>query len=404
MRPALRASPYPYRAILAICSDLDETPSRQVYEDTARFLNTDESVGFMGEGVGLEVGNSMYFDMPPDQFSYWNTDEDGREMVRRLIRSGHIDCFHSYGDLATTRAHAGRALDDLSRHGCAMAVWIDHAVAPTNFGADIMRGSGDVPGHPAYHADLTCQAGVRYVWRGRVTSVIGQDVPRSLGGLLNRAHPVASVRTVAKEWIKGALGRVGNEKYAIHPRNEVLRSVTLRDGRPVLEFLRANPNWESVTTGETATGFAGVVHRGMLDRLVERGGVQILYTHLGKVRRVEEPLEAPTRTALRLIAEYSRAEKILVTTTRRALELRRVARGARVSAVLEDGKTIIDVQRPPGSTSGFEDVDGLTVYCEARDVSHLRVDGQARPFAANQPDHTGQASVSIPWRRLRFPS
>ncbi len=88
----------------------------------------------MGPGVGLEVGNSIYFDMPPDQFAYWNTDDAGREMVRALIRSGHIDCLHSYGDLATTRRHAARALDELARHDCRLRVWIDHGTAATNFG------------------------------------------------------------------------------------------------------------------------------------------------------------------------------------------------------------------------------------------------------------------------------
>ena len=98
----LRRFPYPYRAMLAICSDLDETPDRHVYWETMKFLNTTEETT-MGSGVGLEVGNSIYFDMPPDQFAYWNTDDAGREMVRSLIQSGHIDCLHSYGDLATTR-------------------------------------------------------------------------------------------------------------------------------------------------------------------------------------------------------------------------------------------------------------------------------------------------------------
>jgi len=53
----------------------------------------------------------------------------------------------------------------LTRHGCDLEVWIDHAVAPSNFGADIMCGSGDVPGAKAYHSDLTCGFGIRYVWR-----------------------------------------------------------------------------------------------------------------------------------------------------------------------------------------------------------------------------------------------
>ena len=65
----LRSYPYPYRAMLAICSDLDETPDRHVYGDIMRFLNTMEDTA-MGPGVGLEVGNSIYFDMPPDQFAY----------------------------------------------------------------------------------------------------------------------------------------------------------------------------------------------------------------------------------------------------------------------------------------------------------------------------------------------
>jgi hypothetical protein len=147
----LRAVPYPYRAILAICSDLDETPDRHVYWEIMRFLNTTDQTA-MGPGVGLEVGNTIYFDMPPDQFAYWNTDDAGRQMVRTLIKSGHIDCLHSYGDLATTREHAGKALDELTRHDCKLQVWIDHGRAATNLDPDIMHGHGDEVGHPAYHA------------------------------------------------------------------------------------------------------------------------------------------------------------------------------------------------------------------------------------------------------------
>ena len=62
----LRPFPYPYRAMLVICSDLDETPDRNVYWQIMRFLNTTEMTA-MGPGVGLEVGNSIYFDIPPDR-------------------------------------------------------------------------------------------------------------------------------------------------------------------------------------------------------------------------------------------------------------------------------------------------------------------------------------------------
>ena len=64
----LRDLPYPYRSMLAICSDLDETPNRQVYWQIMRFLNTTETTS-MGPGAGLNIGNSIYFDMPQDQFA-----------------------------------------------------------------------------------------------------------------------------------------------------------------------------------------------------------------------------------------------------------------------------------------------------------------------------------------------
>ena len=106
-------------------------------------------------------------------------------------------------------------------------------MAPTNLGSDIMQGRGDLSDSPAYHADLSYDHGVRFVWRGRVTSVIGQDLPRSIRGVFSFLHPVASTRTIATEIAKGLLARKGNEKYAMHWENTLLRPVTLRDGHQV---------------------------------------------------------------------------------------------------------------------------------------------------------------------------
>ena len=191
---SMRHWPYPYRAMLAVCSDLDETPSRQVFRDTTEFLNTTNSTP-MGQGVGLEVGNTIFFDMADDQFAYWNTDDAGRAMIQTLIQSGHIDCLHSYGDCATTREHAQRALEELHNNDCHLDVWIDHAQAVTNFDGGIMMGEGDVSSSPAYHADLTIEHGVQFVWRGRVSGVLGQDVAPQLGGVWSLAHPIASGKT-----------------------------------------------------------------------------------------------------------------------------------------------------------------------------------------------------------------
>ena len=401
-RADVRRVPYPYRAMLAICSDLDETPDRGVYAETMRFLNTTSPTS-MGPGVGLEIGNTIYFDMPPSQFAYWNTDDAGRQMLRDLMRSGHVDCLHSFGDLATTRAHAERALDELAAHGCALRVWVDHAVAPTNFGSDIMRGQGDVPGSAAYHADLTIAAGVRYVWRGRVTSVIGQSVPRSLGRLCRLDHPVGSLTTIAKEAAKGALGRAGSPKYRMHAANDVLQPVQLRDGLRTQEFLRANPHWAGVNVGETAGGLAEVLTDAFIEHLCASGGVCVLYTHLGKVSDPAQPLPAGSRAALRRLARAAAERRILVTTTRRLLDFCHAERTATIFRTAGAEADRVDVRTTAAGLAATE-LQGLTVYVANDRAVRVFVDGDERTaIACNPPDETGRASITIPWTPLTFP-
>ncbi len=395
----VRRFPYPYRALLAICSDLDETPDAETYFELMRFLNTTATTT-MGQGVGLEVGNSIFFDMPPGHFSYWNTGEKDREKIRALIRSGHIDCLHSFGDAATTRAHAERALQELEQHDCRLRVWVDHAVAPTNFGSDIMQGHGDDPNHPAYHADLTIRHGVRYVWRGRVTSVIGQDVPLGFGGIADWSHPAGSVRTVGKELAKQTLARCGHAKYALHRGNQTLSSVRLRDGTQTLEFMRCNPHWKGVDTGDTGAGIGEVLTKRFLDQLVARGGSSILYTHLGKLdRSASRPgFNAAAIAAWRRLAEYQRAGKILVTTTRRLLDFVSMRNQVKISLNHEDGGQRIQVHT---STGGME---GLTLYVPAPGKTRLFSDGgNVVPCVVNPADESGRKSISVPFAPLSFP-
>ncbi len=405
----LRVWPYPYRAMMAICSDLDETPDRDAYWDTAEFLNSTRSTR-MGEGVGLEVGNTIYFDMTDDQFAYWNTDDAGRATVQDLIRSGHIDCLHSFGDLATTREHAQRALDELHNNGCHLSVWIDHAQAVTNFDGGIMMGEGDVASSPAYHADLTAKHGVQFVWRGRVSSVLGQDVAPRLGGLWSPAHPIASTKTVAKEWTKQVLSRMGQEKYAMHAPNQILTRSTLRDGQPVYEFLRCNPHWGGVSSNETARGIGDVLTTGMLQRLTEREGGCVLYTHLGKAEpNAPEPLGPTAVEAFRRVASAQAAGNILVTTTRRLLGYSRAKQEIAFDATQHESDVVIEIDSGANPYAGLPalsdaDLEGLTFYTPAPDRTRIRVDGVGvRGVVVNPPDATGVGSVSIPWTRLEFP-
>jgi hypothetical protein len=403
----LRQLPYPYRAMLAICSDLDETPDWHVYWEIMRFLNTTETT-VMGPGVGLEVGNSIYFDMPPNQFAYWNTDKASQEMIRTLIQSGHIDCLHSYGDWATTRKHVARALDELARYNCKLEVWTDHGTAVTNFGSDIMQGHGDEPHHEAYHADLTIGYGIKYVWCGRVTSITGQDVPANLGGILNWRHPMVSGRTLFKEAAKRKLTRWGNHKYAMHGPNTTLRPSVLRDGRLVYEFLRCNPHWGGVSSCDQGRHIGEVLTDGVLDRLVRRGGTCVLYTHLGKINNPGVPFNKGAVEVLRRLAEAFRSGSILVTTTRRLLGYLRTVREIVYDSVQSEKGLRIDLNTRAVESSIGElsaaDLNGLTFYIPDAKAICMTIDGQeVTDLQRNAPDHTGRPSVSLAWPLLKFP-
>lgn len=399
MRPELRNAPYPYRAMLAICSDLDETPDGAVYFEIMRYLNTTESTS-MGPGVGLEVGNTIYFDMPPGQFAYWSAGEPDREMVRALIRSGHIDCLHSYGDLATSRQHVERALEELTRHDCRISVWIDHATAPTNFGSDIMQGQGDVPGMPAYHADLTCDYGVQYVWRGRVTSVVGQDAVRRYTPIWTAEHPISSAQTMGKELLKYFLARGGSSKYSMHRTNELARETSLRSGQAVIEFIRCNPYWGGVGKAATAAGLADVLVEKYFSTLADSGGFSILYTHIGKITNRNEPFGIATKNGWELLAKYYRDGQILVSTTKRLLTYRNSTRNVQATTRMDGEWQIVQVytERP------VTELSGLTIYVDDSAKARLYVnDREMTGINRNPSDASGRMSVSIPWVPLYFP-
>ena len=57
---SMRKFPYPYSAAIAICSDIDDTNTTEEFLEIQRFLNSKNSTS-MGEGIGLEIGNSFYF-------------------------------------------------------------------------------------------------------------------------------------------------------------------------------------------------------------------------------------------------------------------------------------------------------------------------------------------------------
>lgn len=407
---ALAKYPHPYRAMMTICSDLDETPDRNTYAEIARFLNTTDTT-VMGPGVGLELGNSIFFLMPDNQFSYFGTDEAGREMVRAMIRSGHIDCLHSYGDHARTRRDVEAVLAELDKHGCHLGVWVDHSKSDTNFGHDIMAGSGDVPAAAAYHADLTLRQGVRYVWRGRTTSLIGQDTPltaRHLARIFHRRHPIASLRTMAKQAGKLWLGARAHPHWEMHALNQLCRPSALRDGQRIWEFMRSNPHWAGPGRGDTADELGGVLTPNMLDSLVRSEGVCVLYTHLGKVRNPRCPFGESARAALQRLAAMRQAGQLLVTTTSRLLRYITVRDCLRGSASKRGTHVMIQIESVEDPVTGAfaaspEDLMGLTFILDRCDTVALSLVNR-HLVTCDVVHDAGKTIATVPWKPLVFPT
>ena len=381
---------------MAICSDLDETPSADAYFSIATFLNTHGNTP-IGRGVGLEVGNTIYFNMPKDQFAYWNTDDISRTKIHRLIRSGHIDCLHSFGDLATTREDAKLSLMALERHGCRLSVWIDHAQARTNLGRDIMQGYGDLTDDPAYHADLTLGHGVRYVSMGRVTSLIGQGTRYRPLDIFDLKRPVSSGRSLLKDVAKYALAGRNDGKYRLHAQNRVMRETQLRDGQGIVEFMRCNPHPQGVSCGDNSIGMGEVLTDRYLSKLINCGGSAVIYTHLGKKLRPKDYFSTKTRTAFERLASYSGDGRILVTTTRRLLGFKEAA--SKVSGRIVDRRDqrCVELKVPDGC-----DESGITFYWDG-ELPKVLVNGTERQdIQVNPVDETGRASVGIRWNKLEW--
>jgi hypothetical protein len=401
----LRRFPYPYKAMLAICSDLDETRDRHVYWEIMRFLNTTENTA-MGPGVGLEVGNSIYFNMPPEQFAYWNTDDAGREMVRTLIQSGHIDCLHSYGDLATKRQHAARALEELDRNNCKLQVWVDHGTALTNFGSDIMQGHGDEPGHAAYHADLTTGYGIKYICRGRVTSITGQNSRPNFSQILNSNHSIASTKTFIKEISKHVLANFGNSKYRMHKRNRLIHPSFLRDGTPVLEFIRYNPHWAGPGKDSKPKELAEALSTRSINHLLESCGVGVLYTHLGKMGNSKLIMHENIIDCFRIISELFHKRQLLVCTTRRLLQYNYIRNSIRFRVNHDDNKYVVIIDSITNPHLGsrlptVEELQGITF--KIPQTKSIRLILGNREIETKKYDNDKYTYMAMPWSRITLP-
>jgi hypothetical protein len=146
----------------------------------------------------------------------------------------------------------------------------------------------------------------------------------------------------------------------------------------------------------------------MLHRLVRRGGVCLLYTHLGKCSSPDRPFGPEAVAGLRRLADEYQRGRILVTTSLRCLryvtvrqQISWTVRKDAVGIVIEISTNQSD---PRLHRISAKDMEGLTFYVPAGVTARIEVDGSPAPsIRTNFRDETGRSSIMLPWSRLPFP-
>ncbi|MFB0559946.1 MAG: hypothetical protein ACETWM_01755 [Candidatus Lokiarchaeia archaeon] len=404
-RIALRKFPYPYKAAMTICSDIDGTTTKEEFLEIQKFLNTREQTS-MGEGVGLEIGNSFVMYAPPTcAFSYFSGNPGDAQIIRKFIKAGYIDFMHSYGEkMNFTRQDAIKAIEELNNNQCKVDVWVDHAKTPDNLGDDRTFGLGDHPNSIAYHSDLTLAYGIKFVWLGRVTPVIGQSVPISLktfSSIYDSRHPLHSLINIGKEFAKNVLAVFGNEKYAMHKNYDLIKIAKLDDGQKAYEFLRFDNYWKGVATGATSKRLSYAISQRTLERLKEVGGYTVVYTHLGKNSDSSQVIPKETQVALRDLANEYEKGNIYITTTSKLLNYYVHQKYLNWSYETKGDKIIITISSVEDPVFGslvptIQDLQGITFYVPDKDKARIYIsDKEIAELRRNSPDYTGRESVMI---------
>jgi hypothetical protein len=404
----LRDFPYPYVAAASITGDLDDLRTREEFVDLVRFWNTPEATR-LGPGLDLDLGHSFWFydatgECGVTVFSGL-TDEATRHapLLESLIRSGHLDCLHTFGDFSSggfRRELGVRAIEYLRERGLAVEVWVNHGwwrgSPNTQQVGPLPEQLGDDPGSPAYHTDVSIPYGIRFVDRYEIVHTVGQDAPSTARDRVTQAAEALRYGVWAREWRARSI-------FA----NRLAEPWRLGDGRRVYSFKR----FIGKERGLAAAGsreLARALAPRVLEELRAKRGYMLVYTH--PWRNEGGDLVAPEAVrALRGLAREHHEGRILVTTTRRLLTYNVAVRSLDWEAASNSGAIDVEIRSVDDAVTGPRgprpgELDGVTFYTPDPERTRILVSGKPLPkLRENPPDHTGVASVTIPMPRLVLP-
>jgi len=433
----LRKFPYPYRAALAICSDIDGT-SLDDFMALHKFLNTGQETE-MGTGLSLPIGDSFWmYDRPNltnSAFSYFENlrgqESNAAPIIRELIRAGIIDVMHSYGNFATmadfSRKLAMQAIDELQKHNLKIDVWTNHGGIESiqNIGF-LSWGKGDIPTHEengtsgeldCYHSDLLIDFGIRFYWdcEASLTSLVGQDSPVHFSEAYWRSPLYSGFKLKMKSIIKGYLSFADllyykfNKKHFVpwQPfdfQNYLIQPDQLRDGNILFKFKRfghGKLDWSD--------DLSFLLNNKVLKHLIKKQGYLILYIHLGDRKKRVDSMQLPQHTIqkLRQIAELYNRGQLWVGTTSQLLKYNFVFNYLNWSVTESDYDYQIKIDRLNTSLVAYDltrdDLRGLTFMSPNDKAVSVFFNEQKIPCTVHLEKEKNQQVIMIPLKKFEWP-
>jgi hypothetical protein len=400
----VRPHPYPYAAAIAISSDLDGTRSADDYFRLIRWLNK-VADNTRPHAPGASFANSLYFSQPGERFCYDRASESERAIVRDLVRSGHVDTLHSFGDDIVDPKGLNDCLKEISRHELKFPVWINHSRAATNIWSprrpDVI--GGDDPRSPVYHAGHWSQMGTVYFGRGQTTAVLGQDTwPNPF-----RAVTSAQSRSLRNAGIAGIKLAVSPAipKWRRQFSNVLGQEAQLKDGAKRIEMLRSNWFPAGIRGGARPEAIGALLHRSLMERLASSGGASILYTHLGAIPALPAKERERLRTVLAGFLECCADLSILVRTTAQLLDFSLLRRFVRIRKIPAGGHARLEISMScpdylRNRLGGALGESGLTIMVPGTDEPEVEIRNIPAFRHAQGPTVTGERPGL--WR-VQFP-
>ncbi len=400
---ALRPFPYPYRAGLAICSDIDGC-TKETFLRVHNALNAEQS------GLGLPVADS-FFGVGRDQGQLAYFQEDGKTLsqdagfLRDALRHGLVDSIHSWGDFNNhppepdfLRPMAENLCREMDRHGIKVPIWINHGTPDNlqNFKARLQPGyAGDDPQSPLYTADLARSMGVGYYWDSELVPwPLSEAKGRGATGVFRRAG------LWGKNLAKGLMLQPGKMR-SNDQISQMASLMPFRDGSMNTCFPRYNNHPQGLWGLPTRHTLRYTLNSVVLNDLEEHGGCLIIYTHLGLPRYTGPPLfPIEDFTALLNLTDRYAKGRIWVAPTSQLLDHWSRSHSLEWEATQKQNTLVIEIMSFKDRQGNpilpvEENLAGLCFYTPEPDRTVFRLRGVELRPTINGKDHTGRSCVGF---------